>query len=191
MGLREVNMKKRNRFLSRFSIFDLVIIAILSALGVATKPIIVPLVHIITGPLFIPGGAIAGGFYMMWIVLGAGFVKKTGAATLIGLVQGILVISTGIIGTHGIMSIASYTIPGIVVDIVFLFSKDKNFNILHYVFGTMAANVSGTLIANILFFRLPKVTVVLILASAALSGALGGIIVWGINQGLEKIDINL
>lgn len=184
-------MKKKNRFLSRFSIFDLVIIAILSALGVATKPIVVPLVHIITGPLFIPGGAIAGGFYMMWIVLGAGFVKKTGAASLVGLVQGILVIATGIMGTHGIMSIASYTIPGIVVDIVFLFSKNKNFNILHYVFATMGANVTGTLIANILFFRLPGVTVVLVLASAALSGAIGGIIVWSINQGLEKIEIKL
>ena len=94
-------------------------------------------------------------------------------------------------GTHGVMSLASYTIPGIVVDIIFLFSKDKSFNILHYVFGTMAANVSGTLIANILFFRLPKVTVVLVLASAALSGVIGGIIVWSINQGLEKIEINL
>lgn len=184
-------MKKKSRFLSRFSVFDLVIIAILSALGVATKPIVVPLVHIITGPLFIPGGAVAGGFYMMWVVLGAGFVKKTGAATLVGLVQGILVISTGIMGTHGIMSIASYTIPGIVVDIVFLFSKNKNFNILHYVFGTMAANVTGTLIANILFFRLPRVTVVLVLASAALSGTIGGIIVWSINQALNKIQIKL
>lgn len=184
-------MKKKNRFLSRFSIFDLVIIAIISALGIATKPIVVPLVHIITGPLFIPGGAVAGGFYMMWLVLGAGFVKKTGTPTLIGLVQAILVISTGIMGTHGVMSLASYTIPGIVVDIIFLFSKDKSFNILHYVFGTMAANVSGTLIANILFFRLPKVTVVLVLASAALSGVIGGIIVWSINQGLEKIEINL
>lgn len=184
-------MKKKNRFLSRFSIFDLVTIAILSALGVATKPIVIPLVHIITGPLFIPGGAIAGGFYMMWLVLGAGFVKKPGAASLIGLVQGILVIATGIMGTHGIMSLASYTLPGIVVDIVFLFSRDKNFNILHYVFGCMAASVTGTLITNILFFRLPAVTVLLVVASAALSGAIGGIIVWSINQAFEKIEINL
>lgn len=184
-------MKKKNRFLSRFSIFDLVIIAILSALGLATKPIVLPLVHIITGPLFIPGGAIAGGFYMMWLVLGAAFVKKPGAASLIGLVQGILVIATGIMGTHGIMSLASYTLPGLVVDIVFLFSRDRNFNILHYVFGCMAASVTGTLITNILFFRLPAVTVLLVVASSALSGALGGIIVWSINQGFEKIEINL
>ena len=93
-----------------------------SALGIATKPIVVPLVHIITGPLFIPGGAIAGGFYMFWIVLGAGIVKKSGTGTLIGIVQGILVIATGTMGTHGIMSIVSYTLPGIVTDLIFMFS---------------------------------------------------------------------
>ena len=71
-------------------------------------------------------------------------------------------IATGTMGTHGIMSIVSYTLPGIVTDIVFLFSKNKKYNILHYVFGCMGANITGTLISNILFFRLPPVTVVLI-----------------------------
>lgn len=176
--------------LKSFSIFNLIIIALVSSLGVATKPIVVPLVHIISGPLFIPGGAIAGGFYMFWIVLGAGFVKKTGTGTLIGIVQSILVIATGTMGTHGIMSLISYTLPGIAVDIVFLFSKNKNYNILHYVLGCMAANVTGTLISNILFFRLPNVTVVLILSCAALSGAVGGIIASSIMNGLDKMNIN-
>ena len=94
--------------LKTFTSFDLVVIAIVSALGIALKPIIVPLVHIITGPLFIPGGAIAGGFYMLWIVLGIGYIKKFGTGTLIGIVQGILVIVTGAMGTHGIISIISY-----------------------------------------------------------------------------------
>ncbi len=177
------------KFLNKFSIYNLIIIAVVSALGIATKPIVVPLVHIITGPLFIPGGAIAGGFYMFWIVLGAGIVKKSGTGTLIGIVQGILVIATGTMGTHGIMSIISYTLPGIVVDIVFLFSKNKEYNILHYVFGCLAANVTGTLISNILFFRLPFVTVILILSAAALSGAIGGLIAYTILRSLEKMNI--
>ena len=177
------------KFLNKFSVYNLIIIAVVSALGIATKPIVVPLVHVITGPLFIPGGAIAGGFYMFWIVLGAGIVKKTGTATLIGIVQGILVIAAGTMGTHGIMSIVSYTLPGIVVDIVFLFSKNKKYNILHYVFGCLAANVTGTLISNLLFFRLPFVTVILILSAAALSGTIGGLIAYTINISLEKMNI--
>ena len=178
-----------SRFLKNYSVFNLIIIAVVSALGIATKPIVVPLIHIITGPLFIPGGALAGGFYMFWIVLGTGIVKKTGTGTLIGIVQGILVIATGTMGTHGIMSIISYTLPGIAVDIIFLFSKNKRYNSLHYVFGCMAANVTGTLISNILFFRLPFITLVLIMAIAALSGTVGGLIAYSISKSLEKLDI--
>ena len=67
--------------LARFSLFDLIIIAMMAALGIAIKPVVVPLAHIITGPLFIPSGAVAGGFYMMWLVLGLGLTGKRGTAT--------------------------------------------------------------------------------------------------------------
>lgn len=181
--------REKKRFLSNFSVYNLIIIALVSALGIASKPIVVPLVHVITGPLFIPGGAVAGGFYMFWIVLGRALVKKTGAGILIGIVQAILVIATGTMGTHGIMSIISYTLPGIVVDLVFFFSRNKKYNSLHYMFGCMFANVTGTLISNILFFRLPFVTVILILSAAALSGAVGGLIAYSIYKSLENMNI--
>ena len=74
-----------NSFLKRFSMLDLVVIALTSALGIGIKPIIVPLIHIVTGPLYIPGGAAAGGFYMLWIVLGIGITRKIGTGTLIAL----------------------------------------------------------------------------------------------------------
>ncbi len=184
-------MYKKKTLLYNFSVFNLTIIAIVSALGVATKPIVVPLVHIITGPLFIPGGAIAGGFYMLWIVIGVGLVKKFGTGLLIGIVQAILVIATGAMGSHGIMSIVSYTLPGLCVDLVFLLAKNKNYNILHYVFGCMFANILGTFISNIMFFRLPSLAVMLMLSSAAFSGAVGGIIASSIIKGLEKMNINI
>jgi hypothetical protein len=57
------------------------------------------------------------------------------------------------------------------------------------VFGCLAANVTGTLISNILFFRLPFVTVILILSAAALSGATGGLIAYAIGRSLEKMNI--
>ncbi len=184
-------MKSKANILGRFPISDLVIIAILSALGIATKPIIVPLVHIITGPLYIPGGAVAGGFYMMWIVLGAGFVKKFGTGTLIGFVQSILVIATGAIGTHGILSIISYTLPGIAADTVFLIARDKKYNVLHYVFGCIVANIVGTIISNILFFRLPTAAVLLVLSAAGLSGLIGGLIAYSLMKSLDTLNIGL
>lgn len=52
---------------------------------------------------------------------GAAIVNKRGAATLIGLVQAILVFVAGVYGTHGIVSVLTYTLPG-VVDL-FYFSR--------------------------------------------------------------------
>ncbi|MCG9480049.1 MAG: hypothetical protein K9H14_07575 [Actinomycetia bacterium] len=45
----KINLKPV-RYLKKFSLFDLVIMAIITALGIAVKPAIVPLVHILTGP---------------------------------------------------------------------------------------------------------------------------------------------
>jgi hypothetical protein len=176
-------------FFKKFSVFDLIIIAIFAALGIAVKPVIVPLVHIITGPLFIPGGAIAGGLYMMWIVVGAGFVGKRGAATLIAIVQAILVIATGIFGTHGIMSLATYVAPGIAVELLWLAMRQYGDGLFACFFGGVVANMTGTLLTNYVFFRLPWIPLVLTLSGGALSGGLGGLIAYNIIKGIKKLNI--
>lgn len=176
--------------LRNFSILQLVTISIVAALGVATKPIIVPLVHIITGPLFIPGGAIAGGFYMFWVVLGIGLVKKRGTGTLIGLIQGLLVIVTGAMGTHGILSIISYSLPGIAADLIFIWSRDNKYTIIHFILGSLSANVVGTMISNAMFFRLPMETLLILLTGAALSGAIGGVLAWNILIAINKLNLD-
>ena len=43
-----------SKILQRFRIYDFVIIAIMAALGIAIKPVLVPLAYIISGPLMIP-----------------------------------------------------------------------------------------------------------------------------------------
>lgn len=101
------------------------VIGLTAALGLASKPIVVPITHLITGPLFIPGGAVAGGIYMMWIVLGASLVGKRGAATLIALTQGLIVMLTGSFGTHGVISLITYGLPGLMVDLVFILLRKK------------------------------------------------------------------
>lgn len=176
--------------LRNFSILQLVTISIVAALGVATKPIIVPLVHIITGPLFIPGGAIAGGFYMFWVVLGIGLVKRRGTGTLIGLIQGLLVIVTGAMGTHGILSIVSYSLPGIAADLIFIWSRDNKYTIIHFILGSLSANVVGTMISNAMFFRLPMETLLILLTGAALSGAIGGVLAWNILIAINKLNLD-
>lgn len=175
--------------LNKFNTFDLVVIAMMAAIGVAVKPIVVPLVHILTGPMVIPGGSLAGGFYMMWLVLGAGLVKKKGTATLVGMVQSIMVIATGVYGTHGIASLLTYTLPGLTVDLVLCITRLQPDGMFTMFLGGIFANLCGVILANLVFFRLPLVPLLLCISAGALSGALGGLLAWLVGTRLAKLNI--
>lgn len=176
-------------FLRKFTAYDLVIIAMMSALGVAIKPLAVSLVHLITGPLFIPGGSLAGGFYMMWLVLGAAMIKKPGTATLIGLVQSIMVIVAGIYGTHGIVSLLTYSLPGLAIDLVLWLTRQQPDAKMAMFVSGIAANLCGVLLSNAVFFRLPLIPLLLAVSAGALSGALGGLLAWLVAERFKKLNI--
>lgn len=179
-------MGRFRSFLRETSVSDLMIISLMACLGVATKPLVVPLAHIITGPLFIPGGVIAGGFYMMWLVLGAALVGKLGAATLIAVVQAIVVMALGILGTHGAVSILTYILPGLAVDLVFLLSGHRGECLGCCFAAGVAANASGTVLVGLIIFRLPFIPLMLSLSAASLSGGLGGVIAHSIRKRFDS-----
>lgn len=174
--------------LNRFSLYDLIIIAMMSALGIAIKPIIVPLAHIFSGVLLIPGGAVAGGFFMLWLVLGFGITGKRGTMTLIGLVQAILVMATGMVGSQGVMSLVSYTVPGIVADLGLLLIGHRICCLPCAFLAGMLCNIAGTIVVNYVYYRLPAVPMVLSLSAAALSGGLGGLVAYKIVQQIRKFQ---
>lgn len=166
----------KNKYLKSFTVYDLVLIAMFSALTIAFKTIVGVLVRLITGPLFIPGGALAGGLYMMWMPIGLCLTNKKGVAFTISLIQVIVLLITSTPGSHGVWSFLTYLLPAIVIEIVFIFQRNNNINVLHFVVATMIANIIGTFGTNLLFFRLPWLPLVFTLTAAALSGAVGGII---------------
>ena len=86
---------------------DLVLMALFASLGLATKNIIHPLVATITGPLYIPTGAVAGGVYMMWPVMAFGFVRKVGAASMTSLTQAFISLLLPF-GNFGLLSFVIY-----------------------------------------------------------------------------------
>lgn len=176
-------------FLAKFSAYDLTVIAMMAALGVAVKPVVTALVHIITGPLFIPGGSLAGGFYMMWIVLGAALVDKRGAASLIGLVQALIVITVGVYGTHGAVSLLTYTLPGVTVDLLLWLARQGPKQKTAMFMGGIGANLCGVFLSNLVFFRLPFIPFLFALSAGALSGALGGLLAWLLAQRFAKLNI--
>lgn len=176
------------RHLDKFTLYDLIIIAMMAALGIASKPVIVPLAHIIAGPLFIPSGAVAGGFYMLWLVLGFGITGKRGTMTLIGLVQAIMVTATGMAGSHGVMSLATYPIPGILADLCLLLAGHRICCYPCAFVAGLLCNVAGSLLVNFVYFRLPVVPLVLSLSAAALSGGLGGLVAFQILLQIRKFQ---
>ncbi|MEN6390019.1 MAG: ECF transporter S component [Syntrophomonas sp.] len=179
-------MNLPQKLLAKFTVFDLIIIAMMAALGIAIKPVVVPLAHIISGPLFIPSGAVAGGFYMLWLVLGAGLTGKRGTAALIAITQALVVTATGMVGSHGAMSLLTYSVPGIAADLGLLLIGHRACCSPCSFLAGMLANAGGTTMVNFVYFRLPLIPLVLTLSVAALSGGLGGIIAFQIRQRLLK-----
>ena len=179
-------MNVMQKALHRYTMFDLLIIAIMAALGIAVKPIVVPVAHLVAAPLMIPSGALAGGLYMMWIVVAFGITGKYGTATLVALVQALLVLFTGVVGSHGIMSLVSYILPGIAVDLVLFIIGHRICCMPCAFLAGAVANLAGTYAVNSIFFSLPFYFLILIMAIALLSGGIGGIIAWQLLKVLCK-----
>jgi len=182
-------MTSLNTALRRFSVKDLILIAAMAALGIAVKAVVTPLIHLASAPLFIPGGALAGGLYMMWLLMATGITGKLGAATLAGLVQAILVMLTGIGGSHGLLSLVSYTLPGLAIDAWLLISRHRLCCLPCAFVSCVLANLCGTVAVNVIFFRLPMIPLLLSLAAAAFSGGVGGVLSWHLLAALRKFDI--
>jgi len=176
------------KLLEKYSSQDLLYIAILSALGFAIKPIVTPIVHLVSAPLMIPGGSLAGGFYMMWIAVAVAVVKKPGAAILVGVVQAIAMISLGYFGNHGAVSLISYTLPGVSAEIVASFFKKKD-SIYAQTFICTSANITGALIVTFLIMRLSFVPTLISVIAASISGIIGGIISHILIKKLKKFRL--
>jgi len=179
------------RLFKPFSTQDLVVITMMAALGLAIKPIVTPLSQIITGPLYIPGGVVAGAFYMLWIVLAYGLTgNKPGSALLVGLVQGIIVILLPF-ANHGAFSIVSYAAPGLAVELVYLILRPGPTTPARAFAGGAAANITGSflvmvVIMRIAVWRLPLVPFLLPVVTAILTGGLGGLVAYGLQRKLAR-----
>ena len=181
--------KMTKKFLKTFSIFDLMIIAILASLGIAVSSITGYLVRLITGPLMIPGGAVAGGIYMMFLILAVAFTNKKTAAALCGFVQALIVMITGFGGHHGAMTIVTYTMPGIMVLLLLLAMRHNGCCTLCCFFAGVVANLTGTFLVGAGVMALPAVPMYLSLGLASISGGLGGLLAYAIIKQVKSLGV--
>jgi len=159
--------------LKKITTIDAVFIALMAACGLALKPIVGPLFKLIGSAFLIPSGSMAGAIYMIWPMLALLTVKQFGTATIVGLIQGIIVFVTGIYGSHGVLSLITYTIPGIIIDFIYLLIHRFQSRWLLTIPAAMG-NVSGSIIVGIVFLHYPLIPLIIGLISAFFFGALGG-----------------
>lgn len=155
----------------KFSNRDLLIIAILSGLGGVMSTYIGYLGNLINHILGVPFGAgqFLAGLHVIWIMLSAGLVRQTGAATACGLLKGIVELLTG--STHGSIIVAVSFVQGLLADLVLAAMKKRNpmtFGIAGGV-GT-AANV---IVFQLAYFSGARISYLLLMTGVSfLSGVL-------------------
>lgn len=170
-------LPKKKGILKYFALQDLILIAMLTALSIAIKVIAGTLIRMVTGPLGIPGGALAGGFYMLWLPLAIVLVQRRGAALVVAALQTLIMITTGAPGNHGVWTLLTYILPALPVEAVF-FLRKKGYNMLHFLLACCLANITGTFLSSWLLFRISLYPLLFTLLAAAFSGAGGGIIAY-------------
>jgi ABC-type thiamin/hydroxymethylpyrimidine transport system permease subunit len=167
---------------------DVALMALFASLGLATKNIIHPIIAMITGPLYVPTGAVAGGIYMMWPVMAYGFVRKRGAATIVSLTQAFLSLLLPY-GNFGLLSFVIYLAPGLAIDGFFLLSRHNACCLACCIGASAIANVVGTVLVGVLVLALPSFVLSFLAVIAAISGCIGGFIANMLLAKIRKIGL--
>lgn len=176
---------------------ELLLVALFAGLGLGTKSLVGPIVKSFTAALFIPGGAVAGGFYMLWLVLARWSIRKPFSGTFVAVVQSFSVFMVPF-GSHGIFSIVTYTMPGISVDLLYYgvrrFVEKRSQSgadsplLLVMCLSTGVANTVGTFLSAMtfrMFEGLPLIIIGVILGIAFFSGSIGGILAFRVFKEIE------
>jgi ABC-type thiamin/hydroxymethylpyrimidine transport system permease subunit len=128
-----VQRKRRYYFSTR----DLLMMAVLAALGGIASTYIQTLANAVHAALGFPGATqVLAGLHVIWIVLAVGLTGKEGAGTVTGIVKGAVEFLSG--NTHGILIILIDVVAGILVDAGMLPFRNKNSYLAYSVAGGIA-----------------------------------------------------
>ena len=175
-----------------FSTRDLMMMAALAAMGGIASTYINMIGDFFQSLLGFAGTTQwAAGLHIIWIMLAAALINKTGAATATGIIKGFVELLSG--NTHGLLVLIIDIAAGLIIDLVLLPQKDKKPGLLFL----LAAGLSSA--SNIFIFQffasIPKdiLTLFVILISSSISFisgvVFGGILVKGLLVSLGKIGL--
>jgi len=166
----------------RFTTFELILLALLSALVVAAK-------IVLRFPIRVPGHSSL--FWMALVVVALGIVPKLGAGSLVGLTSGLLAALLGL-GDHGpLNTFLSYLVLGVAADLgsAFLGGVEKPLPAaLVGAAGSAARMLTKALLAKLLGIPAGFVAFGLLISfiSNLVWGIIGGVLGWAILSALRK-----
>jgi ABC-type thiamin/hydroxymethylpyrimidine transport system permease subunit len=120
-----------------FSTRDLLMMAVLAALGGVAGTYIQTLANAVHAALGFPGATqVLAGLHVVWLVLAVGLTGKRGAGTATGIVKGGVEFLSG--NTHGVLVILIDVVAGLLVDLGLLPFRNKNGYLAYAVAGGIA-----------------------------------------------------
>ena len=152
---------------------DLLVMAVLSGIGGVLSTYVGYLGNLLNRIFGVPFGAgqFVAGLHVFWILLAAGLVRRPGAATIAGLLKGVVELLTG--STHGIAIVLVSLVQGLVVDLVLLLAR-RHVPAAYAVAGGLSA-ASNVIVFQLLYFSGAPLTYILFISGlAAISGCLLG-----------------
>ena len=173
--------------MKRFTLRQLVFMALCCDLGLLAKRLISPAANALTDYLRIPGG-VSTSFSLMFLVVAACCVDQFGSASLMGAVQGGLALLLGRVGSMGALSPLGYLLPGMAMDAALWINRRRKKKPTDgAVAASMAASAAACLTANAIVFRLAGLPLALYLSVALTSGAICGLLATALIQRLASI----
>lgn len=159
--------------LKSFTLRDLILIALLASLSMATKPFVSWLANSITASVHLPGGLVGGVFYMMWLSLVYRLVGKRFSVLFFCILQAFLAVTiTGIFPLRAV----TYIPPGIVAELVFYFMQKSNQQTIVNMVAGALANASGAIVTYFLFIGRETSPLPFLIIISLISGGASGIL---------------
>lgn len=160
--------------LKKISTLEAAFIVLMAACGIALKPLVGPLARLAGSAFFVPAGTIAGAVYMMWPLLALLVSRRFGAALVTGTIQGVVILMTGLYGSHGFLSLLIYMVPCLIMDFVFLIVRRSGRRWLLF-FPAAFANLTGSVLVGFFIMRIPYIPLLISLIPAFIFGGMGGL----------------
>jgi len=179
----------RAKLRSRLDVRDLVLIALLAAVGGVLSTYIGYLGNLINRLVGVPFGAgqLIAGLHVIWPLLARSLVGRFGSGTLTGLTKGAVEFLSG--GTHGVVILLVSLVEGLLIDLGLGLSRRRTLP-LTMLAGAVASASNVFVFQAIYLSGIPPTALLAMAGLSLLSGAFfGGYMAWDIERMLTVSGI--